>query len=86
MDAGIWVVGQDIPEGIYDISAYITKNYGNFGFSIIDQSGNSILSLHGYGNDLKSASHIKVYEGNIIIADGCVAEMTISSDNIFFGN
>jgi len=77
--AGIWVVGRDIPVGTYDITAHITAEHGNFSFE------SDAISLYGYGSDIEKAQQITLTEGSVVVTDGCVAELTISADEVFFG-
>lgn len=77
--SGIWIVGRDIPVGTYAISVYCPSGSGNFSFSSdqLDVSGN-------HDEIIKLQSEFR--EGSIVIADGCFADLTVSSDEVFFGN
>ena len=84
---GIWTVGQDIPAGTYDISAYINSSSGNFDAEVLKagQYYQKTISLFGYGNERKDALQIVLNEGDVFVAGGCKADLTVSSNNVFFG-
>jgi len=91
IEGGLWLVGQDIPEGTYDINAYLNDEYGNYQFSlfndessIADLSGE--ISMYGYGKKHDtSAANCQLKAGNLIFANGCLVSLKVSNDNVFFG-
>lgn len=91
IDGGIWIVGQDIPVGTYDIKAYVTEKTGNYQFSVFDslsemESLGGEISMFGYGNESEtSASNCELEAGNIIFANGCMATLKVSDKDVFFG-
>lgn len=92
IDGGIWIVGQDIPVGTYDIKAYVNEEHGNYGFNVFSSASEietlgGDISMYGYGNgDETSASNCELKAGNIIITNGCMATLKVSDENVFFGN
>ena len=90
MPGGIWVVGEDIPAGTYDISAVLADSHGNFDFYVYSSTGwksssGDILTLYGYGNEAKTAMHIELKDGYVLVVNDCTATLTPSSDDVFFG-
>ncbi len=91
LPGGIWVVGEDVPAGTYDISAAVQDNHGNFQFKVYSahnrmvNSGGDMLSLFGYGADPEEAKNFEIPEGCTIIVDGCVATLSHADENVFFG-
>ena len=91
IEGGIWIVGQDIPIGTYDIKAYLNEEHGNYEFSVynsiseIETLGGDI-AMFGYGNgDETSASNCELKKGNVIFTNGCMANLKVSNKNTFFG-
>lgn len=91
LECGIWVVGEDFPAGTYDIEAFLNASHGNYSFLLFSDSSDlnmfsADLSMFGYGDDRDtSAANIVLKEGDIIITDGCMAKLTASNSNVFFG-
>ena len=91
LPGGIWVVGEDVPAGTYDIDVFLRDSHGNFGFTVyssINRMNNSVgdlLSLHGYGAEHEEAKNIVIPEGSIIVVSGCEAVLSPSDENVFFG-
>ena len=91
IDAGIWVVGKDIPAGTYDIDAHVDGKNGNYGFSVYAESkrfghGKGVVSMYGYGQKHETkAANIELKDGYYVFADGCMATFTVSDTNVFFG-
>lgn len=87
---GVWKVGEDIPAGTYDVSAVLNDSHGNFSFSVYSSSSwkstfGDVLSVHGYGNEEKTAMNIELKDGYVLIASDCTATLTESNENVFFG-
>lgn len=91
VEGGLWVVGQDIPEGTYDINAYLNDEHGNYQFSLFtDESSigdfSGELTMFGYGNKHDtSAANCQLKVGNLILASGCLVSLKVSDDDVFFG-
>lgn len=91
LECGIWIVGEDLPAGTYDIEAFVNENSGNYSFLIYEDSkkfsqNRSDLSMFGFGKIYEtSASNITLVDGNIIFAKGCMAKLTVSNSEVFFG-
>jgi len=92
--AGVWIVGKDIPEGTYNISAYI-EDGANYDFYVISNIsklldyayGDDVLyEMEGYGKDAgTNASNCELSNGNVIVTRGCMAKLTVFDNNVFFG-
>lgn len=89
--SGVWVVGEHIPAGTYDIVAFVNEDTGNYSFYLcngladVAKYGGS-MSLHGFGKKYDtSAASITLKEGNALLLDGCMVRLTKASQNLFFG-
>ena len=91
LECGIWIVGEDIPAGTYDIEAFVNEKRGNYSFLIYDDSkmlslNRSDFAMFGYGKSHETnASNIVLVDGNIILTQGCMATLTVSDTSVFFG-
>lgn len=87
---GIWVVGEDIPAGTYDIDASLGDSHGNFSVLVcssanVMSSFGDVLSMFGYGNEIETAMNIEMKDGYVLILDDCSATLSASDENVFFG-
>ena len=87
---GVWIIGEDIPAGTYDIKASLGDSHGNFSVLIYSttsfiSSFGDVLSLFGYGNEEETAMNIEMQDGYVLILVDCTATLSTSDENVFFG-
>ena len=80
LESGVWIVGEDVPAGTYDIT--VRKNENDYQFLLRIYNSKDPLWVDGNEQDQIAMKELK--KGNIIVLMGNM-DLASSSDNVFFG-
>ena len=90
LNGGIYVVGKDIPEGMYDVEMCGSARGGNYTFEVYSSAKdmgvwNGVPAVYGFADESQTVRNITLHAGEVVYLDDAAAVFSKGTEDVFFG-
>lgn len=90
LNGGMYVVGKDIPEGVYDVDICGSANGGNYTFELypsLKDVGlfNGDPSVYGFADESNTIRNLELHAGEVVFLEDAAGIFTLGKKDVFFG-